>query len=304
MIVKRRHGAIVSTLVATMTDSGKVTIAPQVKAAPVAATKPGKPGKQGATPGKVRNAPAPQAPKDASDGCKFAFKLNHYMTADLPEKDRLDAIYKLGKLAREIGPGDPDVAAAHEKARKDQHSYRVVDAEIDIIGRECVEGSAGAWASWSAAFIAGYVAKVPVKGNAPFKRYLLTVTIQGQAPQTGDIGRKLLDATEAEAFTSRWDLFQQAHRAACRWLTLKSNIAHLMNVTIDTLDPAQQIPGEPPVCITSLRTVVDFAQARDHMVAAERRQNKGPTMFTAKGTQTLRLSLPTCHESRSTFSKG
>jgi len=298
MIVKRRHGAIVSTLVATMTDSGKVTIAPKVKAAPVAATKPGK---QGASPGKVRNAPAPQAPKDASDGCKLAFKLNHYMTAtDLPERDRLKAIYKLGKLAREIGPGDPDVAAAHEKARKDQHSYRVAEIE----SREYVEGSAGAWASWSAAFIAGYVAKVQVKDNAPFKRYLLTVTIQGQAPQTGNIGRKLLDATEAEAFTSRWDLFQHAHRAACRWLTLKSDVAHLMGVTIDTLDPAQQIPGEPPVCITSLRTVVDFAQARSHMVAAERRQNKGPTMFTAKGKQTLRLSLPTCHESRSTFSKG
>ncbi len=278
--------------------TGKLVLA-KPAAATVAATKPTR--KDG-KPGKARNAPAPQAPKDASDGCKLAFKLNHFMTAtDIPEKDRLEAIYKLGKLAREIGPGDPDVAAAHEKARKDQHSFRVLETEIDLKGRECVEGSAGAWSSWSAAFIAGYVAKVPVKGNAPFKRYLLTVVIEASEAQEG---HRLLDAVPSETFSARHDLFQVAHRAACRWFTLKSDVAHRMSVTIDTLRPEDQIPGEPPVVIPSLRTVVTFAEARDHAVAAQRRQEKGPTMFSAKGTQTLRLSLPTCHESRSTFSSG
>lgn len=302
LIVKRSKGAIVSTLVATTSETGKVTIAPKAPTpkAVVAATKPGKSGTR------KSGSPAPQAPKDASDGVKLAFKLHHFRNVvDITEADRMSAIYKLGKFAREIGPGDPDVHAALTEARANQASYKVTDSEIDIVGRECVEGSAGAWDSWSAAFFGGYYAKVPVKGVQVFKRYLLTVLIAGQAsPESDGIKRKLLDAVEAEDHTSRFEKFGDAHRAALRWYTVKSDVAHLMTVTIDTLDPAKQIPGEPPVCEPNLRTVVTLAEARDMAQRVQRRQDRGPTMFAPKSKQSLKLQVPTVHEYRATFSAG
>lgn len=323
IVVKRHKGAFISAMVAV---AGKVTVAPTLAAAsaienpppPIPVKRPrGRPRKDGLPAGSVPKETkaikegkestyrSPQAPRDASDGHKLAFKLHHAILAceagHLTEADRNDICYKLGKTANEIGPGDPDVAAALEKARKDQGSYRVESGEIDLTGRECVEGSSAAWGSWSAAFIGGYVAKSNTKGTPTIKRYLLTVTIAGIDPQPG---HKSLDAIETEIKEARFEEFGDALRAAIRWYTLKSDIAHRMSVVIDTLDLANSLPREEPIKIPALTYPVSLAEARVAAAAADRRQNRGSVMHVSKGKQNLRISLPTCHESRASFSQG
>lgn len=296
-IIKRSKGAIVATFVAgPKGPDGKVAIAPKVVTPPPVEKSAAKESKSGDKAAKPR---LPQPPKDASPGAKLAFKLAAALTlADA--KDRNEECYKLGKFANEIGPGDPDVWAALDRARKDQASYRVNADEIDLIGRECVEGSAGAWSSWSAAFIAGYRAKVNAKGTPTIKKYLLTVRIEGQEPNPG----KLLDRVDAEDFTGKFEKFGDAHRAAIRWYTVKSDVAHLMRVTIDTIDlTVPPVPGSPPAIIESLRTVVSLAEARTVNQAVERRANKGPTMFAPKQKGGLRFGVKV-KESRCEFSRG
>lgn len=284
-ILKRTHGV-----------SGVLTSVLSSPPPPVVETKKTKKMKSAAAPKEgASKATMPQPPRDASPGAKLAFKLAHAMV--LPdEKERNALCYKLGRLANEIGPGDPDVAAAHEKARKDQKSFRVEGQD-----RSAAEKSDDVFYSWSAAFIAGYCAKTPAKGTPSVKRYLLTVTIEGSQPHEG----RLLDATATESYSGKFDDFGAAHRAACRWYTVKSDVAHRMSVVIDTLDlEAPVMPGEPPAVIESLRTVVTLAEARTAASAADRRQNRGPITFSPKiGGRTLGFGVKV-KESRCEFSRG
>lgn len=290
LIVKRAKGAIVSTLVASLGEGpSKVTAAPAKPAAPVKVASP-----KGSAKTPKSNSPKAQPPRDASPGAKLAFKLAAALTnADDTERNRL--CYKLGRHANEIGPGDPDVAAALANARKDQASFRQ-----DGHDRSAAENSDDAFYSWSAAFIAGYHAKVNAKGVSTPKPYRLTVTIEGFS---ADPGRKL-DAVEGEEHTARFEKFGDAHRAACRWFTVKSDVAHRMTVVIDTLDLNAAVPGEDIPAIPSLAYNVTIAEARDAMNAVQRRQDKGPIVFTPKvGGRNLGFGVKV-KESRCKFSRG
>lgn len=294
LIVKRAKGAIVSTLVASLGEGpGKVTAAPAKPVTPVKVASP-----KGSAKTPKGNSPKVQPPRDASPGAKLAFKLAQALTnADDTERNKL--CYKLGKLANEIGPGDPDVAAALANARKDQASFRQEGHD-----RSAAENSDDAFYSWSAAFIAGYHAKVNAKGVSTPKPYKLTVIIEGfQADGPSGQSRKL-DAVEGEEHTARFEKFGDAHRAACRWFTVKSDVAHRMTVTIDTLDLGAAVPGEEIPAIPSLAYKVTIAEARDAMNAAQRRQDKGPIMFTSKvGGRNLGFGVKV-KESRCEFSRG
>lgn len=301
LIVKRTQGGIVAKHVATEGKVTKVVVAAQAEAAAATAPKV----KKGKAPRAAKAAKSEDAapkdtlPKDASPGAKLAFKLNRVieMTSDDPEivKDRNALAYKLGKLANEIGPGDPDVAAAHEKARADQARFR-----SDGTVRNAAEGADDAFYSWSAAFIAGYHAKVNAKGTTTPKPYKLIVSIAGQAPVEG----RKLDAVESEEHVNRYASFGDAHRAAVRWFTLKSDIAHLISAKIETLDLANSVPGEDPLVVDNLTYNVTLAEARDAYQAAQRRQDRGPITFSPKiGGRTLGFGVKV-KESRCEFSRG
>lgn len=176
------------------------------------------PGPKGLKPAKVKTKRVEvsgkvSAPKDAEPGEKLTYKLHNALLETDP-KERESAVFACGKMARDIGLGDPDVATCYVAALKNQKS---------AIHQENVETDL--WSKWGVVFIGGYTAKRTVKREGPFKPYLLTVTIPGD------------DASPREA---TYAMYGEAHRAAIRWWVLKSERGEHKNMHITI---ARQEPG-------------------------------------------------------------
>lgn len=281
IIVKRTNGSVTSKFVA---DAGKVTLQIPSKQE-LTASEPK------ASPKSAKSPKAPKAEKKAREPKSILTKLDEAIACEDPTK-RSKKCFALGKEAWDLGPADPEVMIAFERARKDQLSYR---SEGD---RSATEGSDEAFYSWSAAFIAGYNAPSNSKGIPTPKPYLLTVVIPGEK------GVLKCDDTETETYTARFEKFGDAFRAAVRWYMIKSNVAHRMVVTIDQLDMSVPVvKGEPLPIIEKLRYNVSLLEARAASLQQTRREKKGPVVFIPKAKGKLSFGCKV-KESRCSFSHG
>lgn len=284
IIVKRTNGSVSSKFIA---EAGKVTVQIPSKQE-LSASK---------DESKSKTAKAPKAPKDEPKAKKgrepksILAKLDEAIALTDVSK-RSKKCFDLGKAAWDLGPADPEVMIAFERARKDQLSYR---AEGD---RSATEGSDEAFYSWSAAFIAGYNAPVSAKGTPTPKPYLLTVVIPGERAELKS------DSTETEEYRARFESFGDAFRAAVRWYNLKSTVAHRMVVTIDQIDLSVPVEkGQPLPIIEKLKYNVTLLEARSASLMQTKREKKGPVVFIPKAKGKLSFGVKV-KESRCSFSHG
>lgn len=210
MIVMKRNksGEIVSR--GLLTSGGMVPIAVVVKPA----VKVAKVAKVPKTPKFAEsNAVTVRCSRDASDGEKLAFKLNLAIQLEDPEKMQA-ACFALGKLARDIGSGDPDVQAALSKARTDQAQSRVTFFDdTDLFNR------------WSTYFWGGFTARRTQHGEGPCLPYRLAVTIV--SPRDGKSGGDI------EEHAASYATFGAAEHSAMRWWVLKSETGQHGNMRVE-----------------------------------------------------------------------
>lgn len=228
---------------------------------------------------------------DASAGQKLSVRLfTASQIADVEERTK--KCFALGKLAKKIGSGDPDVQAALQAAKKNQVDS-IPDTESEHLDTQGV-----IFDTWGAAFVGGFTAKVNAKGEATAKPYLLRVTI----PEY----RNGIDKVAAVCKEQTYGTFGEAERAANRWWVVKTEAGEHnngMTVTIETLDLDATEACDEYITIPSLTYVVTREAAASKM-EAQRRREKAEAALAGKG-KPRSLSFGTkVKETRVTFSRG
>jgi hypothetical protein len=255
------------------------TITPiKVIGKPVAKEAP-KPAK---APAKAKPEGRVSVPKDASEGETLAFKL-HNALCETDLETRNKAVFSCGKLARDIGLGDPDVAVAYEAAKRNEKSA-IFQENVDT----------DLWEKWGVYFIGGFTAKRVVKHSGAFKPFQLIVEIPGE-----------------ETRTANYDKAFEAHRAGCRWWVLKSERGQHqgMRVRYEEQEPVETDEGTIRVCQNypsgNPKVIhVTYVEAASAAASQTSREKKGPiTHQTHNPRATLGFGVKVS-ETRVTFSRG
>lgn len=206
--------------------------------------------------------------RDMYPGEELSYKLNQLIedsenakaegTSESDDQKARDRkIQKIGREARALMP-DADCDAMFHRAKSAQR-----DLDSD-----------SASTHWSAAFITGWVQKKVLKSgdNVP-KVYRLVVDIPGSPD----------GSREAEHHEQSYETSLAAEWAAVRWMTVKTDIGHLVVCRIETLDrETMGIPGQKPVAIESLSYVLTYERARLLMSNVDRRLKRPPVIWEKK----------------------
>lgn len=216
---------------------------------------------------KGQKAPKAEKSQEMAEGEALFFKLQGLIeeseelrasgSEDKDLQKSLDRkIQRIGKEARALMP-DADCDAMFCRAKETQ---RALDSD-------------SASSHWSAAFITGWIQKTNQKtGSAP-KGYRLVVDIP--ASPNGDREAVHHEQTYPTSVAAEW--------AAVRWMTVKSDIGHLVVCRIETLDlETPREKGQKPAAIESLSYVLTYVRARELMGHVERRLKRPPVILEKK----------------------